>query len=113
MKASCKLSYNPLAPDQARDVYLAYRQQSGYANQGYATFFERVVGLLSQGKAGELQSFFNQLANNPTTEDDLKQLMEIIITVLNGSRDKALGDDSVLYYVDAAEVLFLIERLGG
>ena len=31
---------------------------------------------------------------------------------LNGSRDQALGDDDALYYADAAEVLFLMERLG-
>jgi hypothetical protein len=36
-----------------------------------------------------------------------------MIKILNGSRDKALGDDPALYYGDAAEVLFLIERLGG
>jgi hypothetical protein len=31
--------------------------------------------------------------------------------ILNGSRDLALADDPALDYGDAAEVLFLIERL--
>jgi hypothetical protein len=39
--------------------------------------------------------------------------MQIIVDILNGSRDKNLADDSELKYFDAAEVLFLIERLGG
>ena len=58
-------------------------------------------------------ALFNQLASDPNTTDARKALMQAIITVLNGSRDKALGDDPALYYADAAEVLFLIERLGG
>ncbi|WKZ39900.1 MAG: tetratricopeptide repeat protein [Anaerolineales bacterium] len=98
---------------QARDVYLAYRRQGGYANQGYVNFFERVIGFISQQKINELQTFFNELASKPNTSDSLKQLMQIIVAILNGSRDKVLGDDPALYYGDAAEVLFLIERLGG
>ena len=35
-----------------------------------------------------------------------------MVTILNGSRDPALADDPALYYRDAAEVLFFIERLG-
>jgi hypothetical protein len=36
-----------------------------------------------------------------------------VVTILNGSRDPALADDPALHYGDAAEVLFLLERLGG
>ena len=97
---------------QARDAYLAYRRQGGYAQGGHAKLVEHVVGLVSQQKIGEIQSLFNQLANDPSADDSIKSLMQTIITILNGSRDKALGDDSALYYADAAEVLFLIERLG-
>jgi hypothetical protein len=32
--------------------------------------------------------------------------------IFNGSRDPALADDPALTYTDAAEILFLIERLG-
>ena len=97
---------------KARDAYLAYRRQGGYAQGGHAKLVEHVVGLVSQQKIGEIQSLFNQLANDPSADDSIKSLMQTIITILNGSRDKALGDDSALYYADAAEVLFLIERLG-
>jgi hypothetical protein len=38
--------------------------------------------------------------------------MQAVITILNGCRDQALADDPVLNYADAAEILFLIQRLG-
>lgn len=49
---------------------------------------------------------------NPDTPDSLKRLMQAVATILNGSRDPALADDPALHYADAAEILFLIERLG-
>jgi hypothetical protein len=36
----------------------------------------------------------------------------LLLAVLNGSRDAALADDPALDYDDAAELLFLMERLG-
>ena len=36
----------------------------------------------------------------------------MVKTVVNGSRDTALADDPVPDYADAAEILFLIKRLG-
>ncbi|MBL8063606.1 MAG: tetratricopeptide repeat protein, partial [Anaerolineales bacterium] len=99
---------------QARDAYLAYRRQGGYASAGgNANLMEHVVGLITQQKADEIEPLFNELANSPKIDASGKKMMQIIITILNGSRDKVLGDDPALYYGDAAEVLFLIERLGG
>ena len=98
---------------QARDAYLAYRRQGGYANQGHAKAIEYVAGLLAQQKVGEIQTLDNQLASDPDASDSLKEMMLAMISILNGSRDKVLGDEPGLYYADAAEVLFLIERLGG
>jgi hypothetical protein len=37
----------------------------------------------------------------------------LLLAVLNGSRDAALADDPALDYDNAAELLFLMERLGG
>ena len=92
---------------------LAYRQQGGYAKQGHVQIMEKVVSLISQQRIDEIQELFNQWASEDDTTDALRALMNAIVTVLNGSRDKALGDDPALNYADAAEVLFLIERLGG
>jgi tetratricopeptide (TPR) repeat protein len=96
---------------KARDNYLAYRQQGGYAQYGGGKVVDRILGLISEGKAGEIQPLFEQLANNPNATDSIKHLMQAVIAVLGGSRDPALAENSALDYDDAAEVLFLIERL--
>jgi tetratricopeptide (TPR) repeat protein len=95
---------------QARDAYLAYRRQGGYAQSSGGQLVDQSLGLIQQGKASEIQSLFNQYSNAP---ESFKKFMQIVVDVLNGSRDKALGDDPALSYADAAEVLFLMERLGG
>ena len=96
---------------QARDAYLAYRQQGGYAQGGGGKLVDQVLSLLSQENVDEIEPLFNQLANDPNTADSLKQWMQAVVTILDGSRDLALADDPALYYADAAEILFLIERL--
>ncbi|MBW4484348.1 MAG: tetratricopeptide repeat protein [Tildeniella torsiva UHER 1998/13D] len=99
---------------QARDAYLAYRQQGGYAQFGGGELVDHVLGLLAQQQVDDMQSLCNellQLADQSNTSDSLKQLIQAMVAILNGSRDPALADDPALDYDDAAEVLFLIERL--
>ena len=98
---------------QARDAYLQYRRQGGYAQSVNGKLVEHVVGLIAQQKFDEIEPLFNQLASDPNTSDARKALMQAFIAILSGSRDTALADDPALSYADAAEVLFLIERLGG
>jgi hypothetical protein len=73
---------------------------------------DHVLGLMAQQQGDDIQALFDQLANDPNTPDSLKHLIQAVSTVLNGSRDPALADDPALDYADAAEILFLIERLG-
>ncbi|ASC70176.1 hypothetical protein XM38_011060 [Halomicronema hongdechloris C2206] len=71
-----------------------------------------VLDLLAQQQVDEVQSLFDGLTKAPEIPDSRKQLIQAVVAILNGSRDAALADDSALDYDDAAEVLFLIERLG-
>jgi hypothetical protein len=73
---------------------------------------DHVLGLISQQKADETQTLFNQLANDPDATDSLKLLIQAVVTIIKGSRDPALADDPALHYADAAEILFLIIRVG-
>jgi tetratricopeptide (TPR) repeat protein len=98
---------------QARDAYLAYRRQGGYAQADGGKLVDRVLGLLSEQKTDEAQALFDQIATDPDAPDSIKKLMQAVVTILNGSRDRTLADDIALNYSNAAEVLFLIERLGG
>jgi tetratricopeptide (TPR) repeat protein len=96
---------------QARDAYLAYRQHGGYAQQGNRKLVDHVLGLLAQQKDAEIEPLFKQLAADPNASASLKRLMQMMLMILNGSRDATLADDSALNFADAAEVLFLIQRL--
>jgi hypothetical protein len=99
---------------QARDAYLAYRQQGGYAQAYGGKLVDQVLGLLAQQQVDDMQALCNelgQIADKPDTTDSQKLLIQALVAALNGSRNPALADDPALYYRDAAEVLFLIERL--
>lgn len=98
---------------QARDAYLAYRQRGGYAQANGGKLVDHVLGLLAQQQVEEVQSLLAQLTNNPEAPDSLKRLIQAMAAILNGSRDPALADDAALYFADAAEVLFLLQRLEG
>jgi len=98
---------------QARDAYLAYRQQGGYAQTVGGRLVDQILGMLQEGKAGEAVQFLTQVSQSPDTENWLKVAAPKYLAVLQGSRDRTLADNNALDYDDAAEVLFLIERLGG
>ncbi|MCG2750183.1 MAG: hypothetical protein L6365_21950 [Desulfobulbaceae bacterium] len=98
---------------QARDSYIAYRKQGGYAQSGGGKLVDQVLSLAQQRKVDEINELFNQLNDNPDTPDSIKQLLGAVIALVNGSGDPALADDPALYYADAAEILFLLERLAG
>jgi hypothetical protein len=56
--------------------------------------------------------FLTHVSQAGDTQQWLKAAAPKLLAVLNGSRDPNLADDPALDYADAAEVLFLIERLG-
>jgi hypothetical protein len=73
---------------------------------------DQLLGLIGQGKSGEVIQFLTQVSQKSDTPDWLKAAAPKYLAILQGSRDKSLGDDPALTYGDAAEILFLIERLG-
>jgi tetratricopeptide (TPR) repeat protein len=98
---------------QARDAYLAYRQQGGYSQTPGGELIDQLLGAVKQGQAGSALKELAQIAQSQDIPDWLKVAAPKYLAILQGSRDKKLADDSALDYDDAAEVLFLIERLGG
>lgn len=96
---------------QARDAYLAYRQQGGYAQTPGGQLADQIMGLVQQRKSDEAIQFLAQISQAKDTEGWLKASAPKLLAVLNGSTDPAIADDPALCYADAAEILFLIERL--
>jgi tetratricopeptide (TPR) repeat protein len=98
---------------RARDAYLAYRRQGGYAQNPSGQLCDQLLPVLAQGASVEIIQELEKLAQTSNIPDFIKRLIPKLMQIANGSHDKALGEDSTLDYDDAAEVLFLIERLGG
>jgi len=97
---------------QARDVYLAYRQQGGYAQSQSGKLTDQILDSVQQGASDQAVQFLTQVMQSKDTPDWLKVSAPKILAILNGSRDSSLADDPALYYADAAEILFLIHQLG-
>ena len=95
---------------QARDAYLAYRQQGGYAQTPGGKLADQILGDAQQGQADKAVQFLTQVAQADDTPRWLKVAAPKLLEILGDSRDRSLADDMALDYDDAAEMLFLIER---
>ncbi len=96
---------------QARSAYLAYRQQGGYAPHQGGQLCDQLLPPLQNGDGPAIVPELKQMSESPQTPEFLKALIPHLIKICNGSRDTALADDPTLDYDDAAEILFLIQRL--
>ena len=101
-----------LAWTQARAAYLAYRQQEGYAQSPGGKLVDQLLSSVQKGDSDQAIQTLTQFSQGKETPDWLKISAPKFLAIFQGSRDQALADDSALYYDDAAEILFLIERLG-
>jgi tetratricopeptide (TPR) repeat protein len=106
---------NPAAAAEARaqaiQLYLAYRREGGENhNPGgrlCAAFREAVQG----NQAGEMAAVLGELGRHPEIDPSIKVLIPKLQAILAGTRDPQLAADPELHYTDAAELLFLLERL--
>jgi hypothetical protein len=99
------------AREQAIKLYLAFRNDGGEdQNPGarLCTLFDDAVG--SQ-PPGEVKKHLDEVAKDPKIPVEGKLLISKLQTVLTGSREKELASDPNLNYIDAAEILFLLEKL--
>ena len=99
------------AREQAIQLYLAFRRDGGEdQNPGarLCTLFDDAMG--SQPPE-EVKKHLGEVAKDPKIPDEGKLLISKLQSVLTGSRDKELASDPNLNYIDAAEILFLLEKL--
>jgi tetratricopeptide (TPR) repeat protein len=94
---------------QARDAYLAYRRDGGYAQSGTGKLCDAVWQAVQQGGASLGAAVFQQV----TAKWEATLAVQRLQAILAGARDRTLADDPELYYRDSAELLLLLERLGG
>ncbi|MEM9945664.1 MAG: tetratricopeptide repeat protein, partial [Cyanobacteria bacterium P01_D01_bin.36] len=98
---------------KARDAYLAYRQQGGYAQQPGGKLADQVLAQVQQGEGEAAVRELSEITGNEAMPEWIKRFVPKLLAVLGGERDGALADDEALDYEESAEVLLLMERLDG
>jgi len=108
---------NPEAAAQAREqaiqLYLAYRRDGGENHDPggrLCAWFEKA---LKEQEPEEIKKQLAAYANDPKILSSLKPLIPKLQDILDGSRDPGLAADPELDYDDAAEILFLLEKMNG
>jgi tetratricopeptide (TPR) repeat protein len=99
------------ARGQAIQLYLAYRRDGGenYETGGrLCAWFEKA---LKEQEPEEIKKQLAAEANNPKIHSSLKPLILKLQAILDGDRDPGLAADPKLWYTDAAEILFLLEKM--
>ncbi|MEL7349795.1 MAG: hypothetical protein AAF171_17315 [Cyanobacteria bacterium P01_A01_bin.116] len=98
---------------RAGDAYLAYRQQGGCAQADGGKLADQILGAVAQGEENEAIEWLTQAAGDEASPDWIKRFAPKLLAVIRGEDEVALAEDSELNYEEAAEVLFLRERLAG
>lgn len=99
------------ARDQAIQLYLAYRRAGGENHSGGGRLCVQFWQAIQENKTEEISAYMTMLANHSEYGPSWKPLVSKLQAILAGSRDPQLAADPALDYDDAAEILFLLERL--
>lgn len=100
------------AREQSIQLYLACRRDGGedqYPGGRLCSLFE--VAMEKQ-QPDEVKKQLDEVARDPGIPASGKLLVSKLQAILAGSRERELASDPGLDYVDSAEILFLLERLG-
>jgi tetratricopeptide (TPR) repeat protein len=97
---------------QAIEAYRAYRRDGGENRDPDGQLCNTICQQVQAGQTVELQEQLRQLEAAPDLPDWLPPLLPVLQAIVAGSRDPALAEVPEFSYDTAAEVLWLIERLG-
>jgi tetratricopeptide (TPR) repeat protein len=100
------------AREQAIQLYLAYRRDGGENHNPGGRLCAWFGQALQEQPVEEIKKQFTVLENDPEEDPLLKVLIPKLQAILAGSRDPGLAADPELHYTDAAEILFLLEKIG-
>ncbi len=97
---------------QAIQLYLDYRRDGGENHNPGGRLCLAFLQAMQQDKKDEMAATLEKLASAPGTPPLFKKLVEKLQAMLGGSRDPGLAEDPELDYDDAAEIKYLLEKLG-
>ncbi|UCH97483.1 MAG: tetratricopeptide repeat protein [Candidatus Aminicenantes bacterium] len=99
------------ARQQAMDLFLAYRRDGGENHEPGGRICAMVAQAIQAGQTKEIEKVLVEAANNPGLTSSRKLLVSKLQALLSGSRDPALFEDPGLFYMDAVELMLLIEKI--
>lgn len=99
------------AREQAIQLYLVCRRDGGEDQSPGARLCALFENALKQQKPEEIKKQLDEVTSDPNIPESGKLLVSKLQAILAGSREVGLASDAGLDYTDAAETLFLLERL--
>ncbi len=96
---------------QARDAYLGYRQQGGYAQSSPGELADEIFNLIEQGEADKAIAGLTEMTQNEEMPEWVKTFASAIKAIIANPADSVVTDDMSMDYDEAAEILFFIERV--
>ncbi|MCP5003648.1 MAG: tetratricopeptide repeat protein [Planctomycetes bacterium] len=95
----------------AAETYLACRRDGGEDQNPSARLCVLFEEALKKQKPEEVRKQLDEVASDPKIPVSGKLLISKLQEILAGSRESELAEDLGLNYADAAEILYLLERL--
>ena len=99
------------ARKKAIQLFLAYRRDGGENHSSGGRLCLWFENALQKQPPEEIEKRLVEMENDPKTSQPIKTLVSKLQIVLAGYFDTGLAEDPDLYYRDAAEFLFLLEKL--
>ncbi|MCB1900822.1 MAG: tetratricopeptide repeat protein [Rhodocyclaceae bacterium] len=96
---------------KALAAYLAYRRDGGENHNTDGRLALVVSQGLAAGQSAEVAEALLQLASDPNFPADGRPYLDALQAIAAGSRDRGRADAAGLHYMEAAELIILIETL--
>ncbi len=99
------------ARKQAMKQYLAFRRDGGEDHNPGSRLCTLFKDALERQPPEDVRKHLDEVAQDPKIPVQGKLLVSKLQSILAGSREPELASDSNLDYIDAAEIMFLLENL--
>ncbi|UCH94270.1 MAG: CHAT domain-containing protein, partial [Candidatus Aminicenantes bacterium] len=99
------------ARQQAMNLFLAYRRDGGENHEFGGRICAMVEQAINAGHTEEIKKALGEAPNDPQMSSSRKLLVSKLQALLSGFRNPALAEDPRLHYMDAIELMLLIEKI--
>ena len=99
------------ARKQSIQLYLSFRRNGGEGQNPGGRLCTLFKDAMEKQPPEDVRKHLNEVAKDPKIPAQGKLLVSKLQSILTGSREVELASDPNLDYIDAAELLFLLEKI--